>query len=241
MLVRRVLGQAHLWLSLLVGAQVLVWIATGLFFTLNLIETVRGDHLRDRTSVETIDWRGVAVAPEVAAAAVGGGATDMRLSEIAGRPVWTVQSADGRRAMVDARTGAVSRTLSEADARTIAAGVWKGRGVAGKATFFLKPPKEAGGENPVWRVDFTGPDRASIHVDAATGQVRNVRTPLWRVYDFLWGLHIMDWRERENFHHPILWAFAVGGLALALAGAGLSVSRVRQMLGRRRARRPVGR
>ena len=50
------------------------------------------------------------------------------------------------------------------------------------------------GALPAWRVDFEDGEGRSIYVAADTGAVTARRSTLWRVYDFLWGLHIMDWR-----------------------------------------------
>ena len=44
-----------------------------------------------------------------------------------------------------------------------------------------------------------------------------LRTGQWRLYDVMWGLHIMDLQTREDTHHPILVVFA----ALAAIGAML--------------------
>lgn len=50
-----------------------------------------------------------------------------------------------------------------------------------------------------------------IYVDAGTGEVLALRSRLWRAFDFMWGLHIMDLQGREDTHHPLLIGFA--GLA----------------------------
>ena len=93
-------------------------------------------------------------------------------------------------------------------------------GIAHQETFDPKPyaPIEYRAELPVWRADFGGSDNLSVFVAADTGRVAARRSDLWRVYDFLWSLHIMDYRERENFNHPLLIAFSVGALAMSLFG-----------------------
>ena len=57
-----------------------------------------------------------------------------------------------------------------------------------------------------------------------------LRTRFWRAYDFMWGLHIMDPRTREDTSNVLLWLF--GGIALA---SGLLGSVL--LLRRRKARR----
>jgi hypothetical protein len=70
-------------------------------------------------------------------------------------------------------------------------------------------------------VTFTDPDSTRVFVTADTGRIVAVRTGTWRLYDFFWGLHIMDWKNHEDFNTPWLLGFALGGLALWLGGAVL--------------------
>ena len=54
--------------------------------------------------------------------------------------------------------------------------------------------------------------RDSLYIDAESGSLLAVRTLQWRVFDFMWGLHIMDLQTREDSSHAILIGFA--GLSL---------------------------
>ena len=56
------------------------------------------------------------------------------------------------------------------------------------------------------------------------------RNDRWRVFDFFWMLHVMDYRERENFNHPLLISMAGLALATVLAGLVLLVIRVRRSI-----------
>ena len=62
------------------------------------------------------------------------------------------------------------------------------------------------------------------------GELRAVRTTLWRVYDVFWGLHIMDWSTRENFNSWWIKATSVLAILFGLAGVVLTVYRIRWML-----------
>lgn len=77
------------------------------------------------------------------------------------------------------------------------------------------------GALPAWQVALDDSDATRVYVDAATGRIAAVRTSTWRLYDFFWGLHIMDWKNHENFNTPWLMAFAVGSLGLGVAGSVL--------------------
>ena len=74
------------------------------------------------------------------------------------------------------------------------------------------------GALPAWRVDFDDGANRSLYVAADTGAVTARRSTLWRVYDFLWGLHIMDWRGHEDFNHPLLIVATLLALIVTIAG-----------------------
>ena len=57
----------------------------------------------------------------------------------------------------------------------------------------------------------------------ATRDVVAARTTRWRVFDFLWMLHIMDFQSRDDFNHPLLQIAAFLGLVVALGGVALWV------------------
>jgi hypothetical protein len=78
-----------------------------------------------------------------------------------------------------------------------------------------------GGELPAWRVSLAGSEDASVYVGALSGKIRAVRTNTWRIFDFLWSLHIMDYEKRENFNHLLIQFMAVIGLITVLSGLAL--------------------
>ena len=61
-------------------------------------------------------------------------------------------------------------------------------------------------------------DGARVHIDADTGAVLALRTRQWRLFDLMWGLHIMDLRGRENTSHPVLIASAALALVATVLG-----------------------
>ena len=74
------------------------------------------------------------------------------------------------------------------------------------------------GALPAWRVAFEDEEGLAVYVAADTGAVTARRSDLWRVYDALWALHIMDWRDHENFNTGLLIAATALALIVTLAG-----------------------
>ena len=48
-------------------------------------------------------------------------------------------------------------------------------------------------------------------VDAGSGEVTAVRHDRWRLFDWFWMLHIMDYDERSDFSTPLLTGGRVYG------------------------------
>jgi hypothetical protein len=59
-------------------------------------------------------------------------------------------------------------------------------------------------------------DGTNFYVDANSGEVVARRTSWWRFYDWMWGLHIMDLKTREDAHNPLTILFAIAALAMSL-------------------------
>ncbi len=216
------LRRLHNILGLVVGAQMLLWVASGFFFALKPIETVRGDHLR------AADHEMLAAVPEdaidAAAALRGVGEPVMRLSlkPYLGRAVWEADTHSGY-VLIDAMTGAKLSPISETDARALAIAAWAGNGKLTTVALIEKAPREAGrGEGrAMWRADFTGAQDATLWIDAQRGDVAAVRTGWWRAFDLFWGLHIMDWSGRETISSIWMKLFGFGALMLTVAGLWL--------------------
>lgn len=221
----RGLSRVHFWVSVVFGAQVLIWVGTGLYFAANPIAQVRGEHLR-HTHPPALAWSGPLVAPEVAAAAAGGEASVITLRPRGDRPIYLVETTDGARAAVDAQTGQPAAPMTDQEAALAAKQAYAGAGVVEAVTFHATPPAEYPRPGPVFAVQFGPADAATLYVDAISGEARVVRTDAWRLYDALWGLHIMDWANRENFNSFHLIGFAIGALLLSLTGLVLGASRL---------------
>jgi uncharacterized iron-regulated membrane protein len=215
-------ARAHFWLSLIVGLQVLIWIGTGAFFALNPIDQVRGAHLRSDHAPALIDWRQAAVTPEQAAGMYGLSTAEMRLRMVAGRLTYLVSGEHGPLGLVDAATGSARQTITADEARAIASAAWAGEGTLREVEFHAQGPQEYGREGPVWAARFNAPGAPVMYIEAATGEVRAVRTNQWRWFDIAWGFHIMDWGGRENINNAFLISFSLIALAFSVSGVALT-------------------
>jgi len=197
----------HIWLGWLVGVPILMWTATGLFMVARPIEEVRGDHLRAPHAA--IDPAGLRFPTTI-----GEPIHEARLVAQPDGPAWIVTAADGTRWRYSARTGTANPPVVKDEAQRIATAAYAGKAQIEGVTYFPDgAPVEARSTAAVWQARFA--DGTHLYIDDATGEVVALRTGQWRLYDTMWGLHIMDLQTRDDTHHPILILFA----ALATIGA----------------------
>jgi hypothetical protein len=216
-------SRLHKWLALVIGAQLLIWFASGALMSFWPIDEIHGDHLVDRKTIEPLPIDIQLAAPIVYLGSTGADRVTLRMLQ--GQAVAEV-SRGSRIMRYDAITGTPLPPVDAQLAAIIAQKAWIGAKVAAPITSRVTTATpEYRGPLPAWRVAFADPDQTSVFIAADTGQIAAVRTANWRLFDFFWGLHIMDWTERDNFNTWWLLAFAIGGLVLGLAGTVLLVIR----------------
>lgn len=230
-----VASRLHKWLALFAGIQIILWFASGAYMSFMPIEQVRGEHLVDRNRAQrlppSLDLSGLPVA-----ITRNPSATSIEVLAIQGKGVALLHRGADRIVRIDTGTGAELPMLDAATASAVALDAWKGtERLTAAARFLTAEPGDFRGDLPVWQVQLSDPDDTRVYVSPESGKIVAVRTDGWRLFDLMWGLHIMDWNGRENTSSPWLFAFAAMSLFLALAGMTLLV--LRWPLGRRRSQR----
>ncbi len=214
-LLTKIIQRLHLWVGLLLGIQVTLWMLSGVVMSWYHIDLVRGT-----TNAF------IAPPPELEASAYaspGGviaqmpGATSLELRNFMGHPVYEVKGADGV-AIFDASTSKKLSPINKGTARQVAKRDYVGKGKIVRVALMKEPPHEYRQEKPVWRIDFDDNLHTRIYVSPSNGLVVSRRNDVWRLYDFFWMLHIMDYGERDNFNNPIVKAASALGLLFAITG-----------------------
>jgi PepSY-associated TM region len=211
-------SRIHKWLALIIGAQLLIWFASGVIMSFLPIQKVRGEHLVDREAVMTIPANTKFADPARISASAGAPIEAISWHMMGNRTVAEITTAKGIK-LFDAVTGEPIPPVGAAQAIAIANMAWKSDNKPNaKASRVTSESPEYRAALPAWRIAYSDPDATSVFVAADTGKITAVRTGTWRLYDFFWSLHIMDWKNHENFNTWWLLAFAIGGLVLGLAG-----------------------
>ena len=223
----------HRWLGLLLGLQVILWISGGLVMSALPITKVRGDdRARERTARPYVTGAALLSPTEVAARLGISEFMGARLAHRLDRPVYRLDTADGL-IVANATDGTQLPPLNAEEAQALALADYAGDAPIAGVTLQQEATVEIRGRTPpLWRVDFADGRRTTVYLDPTTGEVAARRNTLWRVYDVFWMLHIMDYRARDDFNHPLLVGSAAAAWLLATSGAWLVVTWLRRRMRR---------
>ncbi len=222
--------RVHKWIALIVGLQIVLWIAGGVVMSVIPIEIVRGEHKVAERQIGAFDPGEVISVNEAAARLGADRVTSAALGEFLGAPVWRIAAEDGAMHLVNAKTGAILSPLSADLARDAAESDLAIEGGVQRIEQLETPPSEYARPGPVWRIEFDDRDNTTIYVDPGTGEVTARRSKTWRFYDFFWKLHIMDYDDGADFNHPLLITAAGAAIFVALSGLILLIIKVRRSL-----------
>ena len=233
----RISGKVHKWLALLMAIQILFWFVSGLFFAVFPIERVRSEHLVAEAAPVSISMNDAAAGMQRIAQSGARPGEKIELRAMMGRPVALVTGGAPRPRLYDLGTGRQLSPIPAPLAAAIAERDHIGDTRASSVQLVTDASPEYRGALPAWRVDFEGENAVSFYVASDTGAVSARRSTLWRVYDFLWSLHIMDFRNHEDFNTPLLIVATALALVMVVTGIILFPSRLGYNAWKRRRRR----
>ena len=167
------LRKLHKYISLIVSLQLLLWTVSGIYFSFNKIENVRGEQ-----------YYKVEKAPVIVKPAV-----QEKLSQ------------ESIFAIITEQTILKPITIE-----------------------LVEEPKKGseyrGRDLPLYKVlaKNTDGEELNIYQNPYSGEIVAIRSQQWRIWDLMWGLHIMDWFERDNINNILLKVFSFIALFTAITG-----------------------
>lgn len=236
--------KSHRYLGVVLGVQFLFWTLGGLYFSWNDIDEVHGDHLRSEKKHFPASMSMVSpqvVLESLKAKSLVDSVLSVQLIEIAGTPAYQVRyfsgemdhSAHEAGGHMPAHSGNVKVQLANAETGEFISPLSEDVAVVVAKNQMANPIKvekveyltEVGSHHeyrgrplPAWAVTFSQPDNCTAYVSAELGTFQTIRHNQWRVFDFFWMLHTMDYEGRDNFGNILLRAFSIFGLFTVLSG-----------------------
>ena len=216
----------HKWVSLFIGVQIVLWITGGVVMSWFHITTVRGEHNIQKHEPVAVSADGV-LSPAAILMKAGAPVKELRLSTWLDMPVYIAELVDGSRKMYDAISGDHLGLLPK-DAVTVAMADFAGIAVQVEVSLLESNNGEYRGPVPVWQVVMGDAENTIIYVSLDDGRVVARRNTTWRIYDFFWMLHIMDYENRTDFNNLLVKIASAIGLLAAISGFVLLFYRFRK-------------
>lgn len=191
----------HRYLSIFIAIQLLLWTISGIYFAFNKIELIRGEQYRLPLDKEFRIFTRL----------------DQQIIE---------ENINGIKTYITYPDGKKINVLTQEEALVIAK--IKTSLIPINATLITED--SAGSEYrgrplPLYKISTDTKDKINIYVNPMTGDILSIRSDSWRIWDFFWALHIMDYKDRENINNILLKIFSILALVTSVSGIVLFFSR----------------
>ena len=232
--------RTHRYLGLLLGIQFLLWTIGGLYFSWSNIDEVHGDF--QKRNVPLLSSNISLVSPTMVLESIRkvhqiDSIVSIQLIEILGKPFYQVHciSAIHHKAnhqhdmaamnhLANAETGQLRGPLTKEEAIAVAKMRFNGEPQIKSVEYLTATNnhheyREA--PLPAYAITFEYPTKTTVYVASELGTVQKFRNNKWRLFDFLWMLHTMDYQGRDNFGNILLRIFSIFGLVTVTSGFAL--------------------
>ena len=186
----------HRYLSIFVFIQLLLWTVSGIYFAYNKIELVRGEQYRLPTDVE------------------------FRIFDRLGTSIIETNE-NGEKSYKTYPERNIVKPLSREEAIEITAQKTTLNPIEVTLVTELYPGDEYRGSLPVYKVKTDTKDDINVYVGYMTGDISSIRSDSWRIWDLMWSLHIMDYKERDNINNILLKVLSILALVTSISGITL--------------------
>ena len=173
---RITLRKFHKYISLLIAIQLLLWTISGIYFSFNKIENVRGEQYLAIQAKPTVE-------------------------RIINEKKLDFESA---KRIVEKKTILIPQSIEIIEESK--------RGSEYRRR-----------ELPLYKVISVTNDGKEINVyqNPYSGEIVAIRSSQWRIWDLMWGFHIMDWVDRDNIDNILLKIFSFIALFTSISGVML--------------------
>ncbi|WP_422351517.1 PepSY domain-containing protein [Flagellimonas sp.] len=227
--------KSHRYLGIFLGIQFLFWTISGLYFSWTNIDEIHGDHFKN------MEYQPKAFSDLIAPSEliVKEGIRSIEIRDINGEPYYWIN----KKQLVNAVDGTGKPSISEEEALYVAGNYMKeGLEISNVSLIETTGKHHEYREKllPAYVITYKTDENLKAYVSAIDGKFQTVRHRNWRIFDFLWMTHTMDYEGRDNFNTTVLRAFSVLGLITVLSGFMLwyisspSVIKIKKRLKRER-------
>ena len=196
MIAKKLTRNFHRYLSIFVSIQLLLWTVSGIYFAYNKIELVRGEQYRLPKDIE------------------------YRIFDRLGLTLIETNK-DGKKSYQTYPERESIEPLTKQEALLITSQKTTLNPIEAILIKDVKPGSEYRGSLPAYKVKTDTKDKINVYVGYMTGDISSIRSDSWRIWDLMWSLHIMDYKERDNINNILLKVLSILALVTSISGITL--------------------
>ena len=207
---RNIVRNTHKYLSFFISLQLFLWTISGIYFAFNKIELVRGEQYRLTESFPiNFDEVKFSRSDVVQVKAIN------RLGEI----IFVVSGSKGTEYLDSFGIPVDKLNKSEIFEIVSSSSTLKPIDLE-EITESSKGSEFRGRNLPLYKVTSLNDKnkKINLYLNVFSGEITAVRSLQWRIWDLMWGFHIMDWQTRDKINNIFLQIFSILALVSSISG-----------------------
>ena len=210
---------------LFIGVQFVIWSVTGAYMVFFDIDYIHGDSLiinhQTKIQPEKLTYPTQTLFQQYPQA------ENLSVGMLINREVYRF-NIDKQKFMVDATNGQQLSPIAESSALALAKHFYSGDGEVINAKLITEnPPFELSSRHlPAWRINFDNFGSPALYISANSGKVVTKRHEFWRLFDWMFRFHVMDYDDGENVSNWFLFIIALLAQFAVLSGLVLTYFKV---------------
>ena len=218
------LRKAHRYVGLIISLQLLAWTIGGIWFTWNDIDDIHGDYLRNFDKPENVQ-------PLISTQAAIDEISDfnnlesIKVINFLKQPAYQIRYNDSQNqdlmVLINAINGSIIPDITKQQAIVVAKENTSFKAEIATIELITETGKHheyRAKPLPAWAITYDHPDSPTFYVSTKLGTLTSVRHTSWRIFDFLWMLHTMDYEGRDDFGNWLIKIFSLIALVTAISG-----------------------
>ena len=200
----------HKYLSFFISVQLLLWTVSGIYFAFNKIELVRGEQYRltnfSDINLGEIDFD----IPKT---------SNLEIKKRLDQTI-LILSSDSGSSYLNSDGTPLDKISSEMGMLLVQQNTILTPIEAEEITSTKKGSEYRGRTLPLMKViSKNEKDKLiNVYLNIYSGEVTAIRSMQWKIWDVMWGFHIMDWQERDNIDNLFLKIFSILALVSSITG-----------------------
>ena len=207
---RNIVRNTHKYLSFFISLQLFLWTISGIYFAFNKIELVRGEQYR-LTESFPVNFNEV----NFSRSDVYQIKAIKRLDEI----IFVVNASKGTEYLNTLGTPVSKLSKSEVFEIVSSSSTLEPIDLE-EITGSSKGSEYRGRDLPLYKVTSLNDKdkKINLYLNVFSGEITAVRSLQWRIWDLMWGFHIMDWQTRDKINNIFLKIFSILALVSSISG-----------------------